>query len=187
VLPAARQANLNLAHFSSGWYAAHVRCNLDQDMLLRLCAEVPQNAAVGTLSSNLADIQTQTRGTSKLAAGYNSSLQGVIPIILTPAVGAFFDRFGWRMPFGKSDQPFSAYIRTVSMTAAVYIVVFALIGLTTVHPLAPILLSSFALSSNAITFIASIPILVGDDALLGTAFGVWKSFVSTKPTTGTEW
>jgi nitrate/nitrite transporter NarK len=59
-----------------------------------------------------------------------------------------------------------------------YIIVFALIGLTTVHPLAPILLSSFALSTNAITFIASIPILVGNDALLGTAFGVWKSFVS---------
>jgi hypothetical protein len=64
-------------------------------------AEVPQNAAVGVLSSNLADIQTQTRGTSKLAAGYNSSLQGVIPIVLTPAVGAFFDRIGWRMPFGQ--------------------------------------------------------------------------------------
>lgn len=57
-------------------------------------------------------------------------------------------------------------------------IVFALIGLTTVHPLAPILLSSFALSTNAITFIASIPVLVGNDALLGTAFGVWKAFVS---------
>jgi len=57
------------------------------------------------LSSNLADIQTQTRGTSKLAAGYNSSLQGVIPIVLTPAVGAFFDRVGWRMPFGQYAHP----------------------------------------------------------------------------------
>jgi hypothetical protein len=63
-------------------------------------SEVPQNAAVSVYSSNLADIQTQTRGTSKLAAGYNSSLQGVIPIVLTPAVGAFFDKVGWRMPFG---------------------------------------------------------------------------------------
>lgn len=115
-------------------------------------------------TSNLADIQTKTRGTSALAAGYNSSLQGVIPIVLTPAVGYFFDRFGWRMVF-------------VSWTAALYIVVFVLIGLTKVHPLAPILISSFALTSNAITFIASIPVLVGNDALLGTAFGVWKSFV----------
>ncbi|WVQ84824.1 hypothetical protein IAT38_006981 [Cryptococcus sp. DSM 104549] len=122
-----------------------------------------QNAAVSVYSSNLADIQTYTRGTSKLAAGYNSSLQGVIPIVLTPVVGLFFDRVGWRMPF-------------VSWTAALYIIVFALIGLTTVHPLAPILISSFALSSNALTFIAAIPVLVGDDALLGTALGIWKAF-----------
>ena len=143
---------------------------------------MPQNAVIGTFSSNLADIQTQTRGTSKLAAGYNSSLQGVVPIVLTPAVGAFFDRFGWRMPFGKSPSRSVADVHVVSITAAIYIVVFALIGLTTVHPLVPILMSSFALSSNAITFIASIPVLVGDDALLGTAFGVWKAFVSETAT-----
>jgi hypothetical protein len=65
----------------------------------------------------------------------------------------------------------------VSGTAALYIVVFVLIGFTTVHPLAPILLSSFALTSNALTFIAAIPVLVGDDRYLGTAFGIWKAFV----------
>ena len=62
--------------------------------------QVLQNGSVSAYTSNLADIQTQTRGTSKLAAGYNASLQGVIPIVLTPAVGYFFDRFGWRMFFG---------------------------------------------------------------------------------------
>ena len=134
------------------------------------CAtQVLQNGAVGVYTSNLADIQTVTRGTSKLAAGYNSSLQGIIPIVLTPVVGAFFDRFGWRMVL-------------VSWTAMLYIVVFVLIGFTTVHPLAPILISSFALSSNALTFIACIPVLVGDDALLGTAFGVWKAFQNTNST-----
>jgi hypothetical protein len=66
------------------------------------CAsQVLQNGAVSSYTSNLADIQTQTRGTSKLAAGYNSSLQGVVPIVLTPVVGYFFDRFGWRMFFGE--------------------------------------------------------------------------------------
>lgn len=64
--------------------------------------QVLQNGAVSVYTSNLADIQTQTRGTSKLAAGYNSSLQGVIPIVLTPAVGWFFDKFGWRMVFSES-------------------------------------------------------------------------------------
>ncbi|OCF39673.1 hypothetical protein I317_06528 [Kwoniella heveanensis CBS 569] len=124
-----------------------------------------QNAAVTVYTSNLADIQTYTRGTSKLAAGYNTSLQGVIPIVLTPLTGWFFDMFGWRMVF-------------VSWTAILYIIVFVLIGFTTVHPLCPILISSFALTTNAIAFIASIPVLVGDDALLGTAFGVWKAFAN---------
>lgn len=68
--------------------------------------QVLQNGSVTAYTSNLADIQTQTRGTSKLAAGYNASLQGVIPIVLTPAVGYFFDRFGWRMFFGASRWRF---------------------------------------------------------------------------------
>ncbi|ORX34136.1 major facilitator superfamily domain-containing protein [Kockovaella imperatae] len=129
-------------------------------------SQVLQNGAVNVYTSNLADIQTRTRGTSKLAAGYNSSLSGIIPIVLTPLVGAFFDRWGWRMII-------------VSWTAILYITVFILIGLTKVHPLCPILISSFALSSGALPFLASIPILVGDDALLGTAFGVWKAFQNT--------
>ncbi|WRT69852.1 uncharacterized protein IL334_006843 [Kwoniella shivajii] len=129
-----------------------------------LCgSQLFQNSAVSVYTSNLADIQTYTRGTSKLAAGYNSSLQGIVPIILTPATGWFFDRFGYRMVF-------------VSWTALLYIIVFSLIGFTQVHPLCPILISSFALSTNALTFICAIPVLVGDDRLLGTAFGVWKAF-----------
>ena len=67
-------------------------------------SQVLQNGAVSTYTANLADIQTQTRGTSTLAAGYNSSLQGVIPIVLTPAVGWFFDHYGWRMAFGESSS-----------------------------------------------------------------------------------
>ncbi|KAL7424462.1 hypothetical protein Q5752_000146 [Cryptotrichosporon argae] len=127
--------------------------------------QVFQNATVSVYTSNLADMQTVTRGTSTLAAGYNSSLQGIVPIVCTPLAGWFFDRYGWRMIF-------------VSWTATLYIVVFALIGLTTVHPLGPIILSSFALSTNAITFTASIPVLVGNDALLGTAFGIWKAYAN---------
>ncbi|WRT66793.1 uncharacterized protein IL334_003756 [Kwoniella shivajii] len=113
--------------------------------------------------SNLADIQTQTRGTSKLAAGYNSSLQSVVPIVMIPLVGAFIDRFGMRMYF-------------ISWTAMMYIVVIGLIGLTKVHPLGPIILGSFALSTYAIPFSASIPVMIGDAQLLGTAIGVWKAF-----------
>lgn len=66
----------------------------------------------------------------------------------------------------------------VSFTAVLYIIVFSLINFSTVHPLCPIIISSFALTTNVIVFIASIPILVGDDSLLGTAFGVWKAFAN---------
>jgi hypothetical protein len=34
------------------------------------------------------------------------------------------------------------------------------------------------LSTYAIPLSASIPVMIGDDALLGTAIGVWKAFVS---------
>ena len=66
-------------------------------------AEIFQTSVVGVYSSNLADIQTQTRGTSALAAGYNSALQSVVPIVLIPLTGAFFDRFGMRMFFRMSN------------------------------------------------------------------------------------
>uniref|UniRef100_A0A0W0FWP8 Lysosomal dipeptide transporter MFSD1 n=1 Tax=Moniliophthora roreri TaxID=221103 RepID=A0A0W0FWP8_MONRR len=110
-----------------------------------------------------ADVIKQTRGTTDLTAGYTSSLSQVIPIVLTPALGHFFDRFGKRMWF-------------VSGTALLYIVVFSLLAFTAVHPLVPVLLSSVALSFNALPFIAAIPLLVSDQAHIGTAFGIWKAF-----------
>jgi len=66
---------------------------------------------------------------------------------------------------------------SVSWTALLYVIVFVLMGYTQVHPLGPILLSSFALSTYAIPISASIPVMVGDTALLGTAVGIWKAFV----------
>jgi len=134
-----------------------------------LCGtEILQNAARTVYSVNVADIQTKTRGTSTLAAGYNASLQNVVTIVMVPCLGLFFDRYGWRMPF-------------VSVGAALYMVVFALIGLTKVHPLGPVILSSFALSFNVLPFISSIPILINDESLMGTAYGVWSSFASCTP------
>lgn len=65
----------------------------------------------------------------------------------------------------------------MSFCASVWIVVFALLGYTLVHPLAPIILGSFALSMNAVPFIASIPLIIADNTLIGTAYGIWKSFV----------
>lgn len=144
---------------------------LDQTLILRpsffwiVCGtEIFQNSARTVYGVNLADIQERTRGTSTLAAGLNSAFQSVIQIVTVPLLGMFFDRYGWRMPF-------------VSFGASLYVIVFILIGLTTVHPLIPIILSSFALAFNVLPFIGSIPILVNDESLMGTAYGIWSSFV----------
>lgn len=125
--------------------------------------QILQSGTVGAYTSLTADVIKQTRGTTDLTAGYTSSLSQVIPIVLTPALGHFFDRFGKRMWF-------------VSGTALLYIVVFSLLAFTAVHPLVPVLLSSVALSFNALPFIAAIPLLVSDQAHIGTAFGIWKAF-----------
>jgi MFS-type transporter involved in bile tolerance (Atg22 family) len=131
--------------------------------------ELFQNSARTVYSANLADIQEKTRGTSTLAAGYNAALQNVVSIIMAPILGAFFDRFGWRMPF-------------ISISAALYMIVFALIGLTTINPTGPIVLSSIALASNVMPIQASLPIMIHDQNLMGTAFGTWSAFVSACPT-----
>ncbi|KAK7040120.1 hypothetical protein VNI00_009925 [Paramarasmius palmivorus] len=128
--------------------------------------QILQSGTVGAYTSLSADVIKQTRGTTDLTgsfSGYTSSLSQVMPIVLTPALGHFFDCFGRRMWF-------------VSGTAALYILVFSLLAFTSVHPLAPVLLSSLALSFNALPFIAAIPLLVPDQAHIGTAFGIWKAF-----------
>jgi hypothetical protein len=41
-----------------------------------------------------------------------------------------------------------------------------------------VLISSFAYVTNLIPFMATIPILLPNNELVGTGFGVWQSFVS---------
>lgn len=124
-----------------------------------------QNSARTVYSANLTDIQERTRGTTALTGGYYSSLLNVIVIVVVPLLGIFFDKVGWRMPF-------------VSFGAAIYVVAFALIGLTKVNAIAPILLASFGLSLNVLPWIASFPILVPDPTLIGTAYGLFSSLIA---------
>ncbi|PWZ00851.1 LOW QUALITY PROTEIN: MFS general substrate transporter [Testicularia cyperi] len=132
-------------------------------------SQILQAGTVNAYTSNLAEMVEVTRGTTKLTAGYTSSLSQVIPIVLTPLVGLAFDLFGRRMYY-------------VSATAALWVLVFSLLGFSDVHPLAPVILGSVALSSNAIPFIASIPLLVPSQISIGTAFGIWKAFNSAGST-----
>ncbi|BEJ14818.1 hypothetical protein CspHIS471_0405850 [Cutaneotrichosporon sp. HIS471] len=124
-----------------------------------------QNSARTVYSANLTDIQERTRGTTALTGGYYSSLLNVIVIVVVPLLGIFFDKVGWRMPF-------------VSIGAAIYVLAFALIGLTKVNAIAPILLASFGLSLNVLPWIASFPIIVPDPTLIGTAYGLFSSLIA---------
>lgn len=131
--------------------------------------QILQSGVVSSYTSNLADFVRVTRNTSPAKAGWTSGIDYVIPIVLTPVFGLVFDYTGHRPLY-------------IAYTAALYILVFALLGFTHVNELAPIILGSFAFCSNAIPFIASIPLLVPSQAIIGTAFGVWKAFNSAGST-----
>ncbi|KAJ6565492.1 major facilitator superfamily domain-containing protein [Mycena vulgaris] len=128
-------------------------------------SQLLQAGCVGAYTSITADLITETRGSSRLVAGYTSSINQIIPIFVTPCVGALFDRYGRRMYY-------------VSATALLWILVYSLMGFTQVHPMVPTILGSVALSFNVIPFIAAIPLLAPSQTYLGTAFGIWKAFNS---------
>ncbi|KDN50038.1 hypothetical protein RSAG8_01374, partial [Rhizoctonia solani AG-8 WAC10335] len=89
--------------------------------------------------------------------------QQVIPIFLSPFLGAFFDRYGRRMLF-------------ISITSCIWIMVFAVLGFSTVNALFPMVFSSVALSFNAMPFVCSVPILVASQDQIGTGYGLYKAF-----------
>lgn len=127
--------------------------------------QILQAGAVNAYNANLAEVVEVTRGKSKLMAGYASSVGQVPPIVLTPLLGLVFDLFGRRMYY-------------VSGCAALWVVVFSLLVFSNVNVYVPVVLGSLALSFNALPFLASIPLLVPNQASIGTAFGIWKCFNS---------
>ncbi|CAO1639151.1 unnamed protein product [Sympodiomycopsis kandeliae] len=136
---------------------------------LMAMTQVFQSGVIGAFNSNKAEVIEVTRGTTKLVAGYTSSLSLIIPIVMTPLVGLFFDRFGKRMIVGAGQ-------------ASLWVLVMILLAYTRVHPLLPIILSSFCSSAQLLPFYGSIPIIVQDQISIATAFGIWKSFNSNGST-----
>ncbi|KAJ7337538.1 major facilitator superfamily domain-containing protein [Mycena albidolilacea] len=161
---AKRKTDANQGATREAWFAAIFA--IPAAFWIITISQLLQSGDVSAYSSIQADLITQTRGSSRLVAGYTSSISQIIPIFVTPMVGALFDRYGRRMYY-------------VSATAALWILVYALIGFSDVHPMVPYgILASVALSFNAIPFIAAIPLVAPSQAYLGTAFGVWKAFNS---------
>ncbi|GAA5901154.1 hypothetical protein JCM6882_006131 [Rhodosporidiobolus microsporus] len=163
---AARGEAVNMSFFAS-WkqertYFAKSLLAIPACFWMVAISQLLQSGAVGTYSSNLADTVRVTRNKTQEAAGYTAAIGQIIPIVLTPCLGAFFDRFGHR-------------VHWITFTALFWILVWSLLAYTTVHALCPTILGSFALAFNALPFIASIPLLVPSQANLGTAFGIWKA------------
>lgn len=52
-------------------------------------------------------------------------------------------------------------------------------GFTQVDPFVPVIITSVGLSLNLMPFLATIPVLVPDEKLIGTAFGIWKCYENT--------
>ncbi|CAG9975835.1 unnamed protein product [Clonostachys byssicola] len=130
---------------------------------LVVCTQILQAGVVGGFNGLNADIIRVTRGSTEQIAGYTSAVQQVIPVVCAPLVGAYFDFFGHRMLF-------------VSLTSAIWILVYCLIGFSKVNALGAMVIASFASAMNALPFIASIPLMVPNQTELGLVFGIWKAF-----------
>ncbi len=130
---------------------------------LVVCTQMLQAGVVGTFNSLNADIIRKTRGSTEQIAGYTSAVQQVIPIVCAPMVGAFFDFFGNRMAI-------------VSLTSAIWIIVYTLIGLSHVNALGVMIIASVGSTMNALPFLVSIPLIVPSQVELGLVFGIWKAF-----------
>lgn len=110
------------------------------------------------------DIISRTRGSTARTAGYTSAMQQIIPTVICPILGALFDAYGYRMA-------------VVSFASAIWIIVYALIGYTTVNALGVMIVSSLAFALTALPFLASVPLMAPSQLELGLVFGVWKSFI----------
>lgn len=130
--------------------------------LMLPATQLLQSGAAGGFSINSADIIFM-RGYTEAVAGYLSTGQKILPILLSPLLGLFVDAYGHRFHF-------------VATAPILWITACALLGFTTVHPLVPLVFSSLAGVINAMPLQLCIPLLVADQSKLGTAFGLWRAF-----------
>ena len=121
-----------------------------------------QSGAAGGYNTSSADI-IRMRGFTEAVAGYLSSAQNILPIVLSPVLGAFIDRYGHRFHF-------------VALAPILWIIACSTLGFTTIHPTVSLVFSSLAGVINAMPLQICIPLLVADQNKLGTAFGVWRAF-----------
>ncbi|KAJ7234159.1 major facilitator superfamily domain-containing protein [Mycena rebaudengoi] len=123
-------------------------------MFFFTCTQILQAGVVGGFNGPSADTIKETRGSTELLAGYTSSIQQVIPIFLTPALGGFGDIGCFRL------------IHLVHLGR----------GLLHLRLLLPMVFTSVAQSFNAMPFICLLPLLSPEQTNMDMIFGIWKAF-----------
>lgn len=121
-----------------------------------------QSGAAGGFNTSSADI-IQFRGYTESVAGYLSSAQKILPIVLSPIIGGLVDVYGHRF-------------HLVALAPLFWITACGLLDYSSVHPVVALVFSSLAGTINAMPLQICIPLLLRDQRKIGTAFGVWRAF-----------
>lgn len=130
--------------------------------LMLPATQLLQSGAAGGFSTSSADIIFM-KGYTEEVAGYLSTAQKILPIVLSPVVGLAIDKYGHRFHY-------------VATAPILWIIACSMLGFTDVHPTAALVFSSLAGVINSMPLQICIPLLVADQAKIGTAFGVWRAF-----------
>ncbi|KAF4837236.1 Major facilitator superfamily domain-containing protein 1 [Colletotrichum tropicale] len=130
--------------------------------LMLPATQLLQSGAAGGFSTSSADIIFM-KGYTEEVAGYLSTAQKILPIVLSPVVGLAIDKYGHRFHY-------------VATAPILWIIACSMLGFTDVHPTAALVFSSMAGVINSMPLQICIPLLVADQAKIGTAFGVWRAF-----------
>ncbi|WQF88900.1 Putative major facilitator superfamily, MFS transporter superfamily [Colletotrichum destructivum] len=130
--------------------------------LMLPATQLLQSGAAGGFSTSSADM-IRMKGFAEDVAGYMATAQKILPIVLSPAVGLAIDKYGHRFHY-------------VAAAPVLWVVACSMLGFTDAHPLAALVFSSLAGVINSMPLQICIPLLVADQAKIGTAFGVWRAF-----------
>ena len=161
-LTPARAAAVSNKHLTKRNFSWKILLTLPWAYLMLPATQLLQSGAAGGFSTSSADI-IFLKGYTEEVAGYLSTAQRILPIVLSPVLGFTIDRWGHRFHF-------------VALAPVFWIIACSLLGFTEVHPLAALVFASLAGVINSMPLQICIPLLVGDQGKIGTAFGVWRAF-----------
>ncbi|KAF7557483.1 hypothetical protein G7Z17_g725 [Cylindrodendrum hubeiense] len=141
-----------------GKFSWNVLFSLPWAYLMLPATQLLQSGAAGGFSTSSADMIFM-KGFSEEVAGYLATAQKILPIVLSPVVGLAIDRYGHRFHY-------------VATAPILWIIACSILGFTDLHPTVALVFSSLAGVINAMPLQICIPLLVADQAKIGTAFGM---------------